>query len=202
MSQETEDIKMIRELMEKSTKFQSFNGLSIVFAGLFALVGAGYAYHIMNGVAGNYEYEPPNNMMLLIDGGIVLFLSVCVVTYFCWRKARVRNELLFSSTTRRAIYSILLPLITGGIFSLVFLFRGDVAVVCASTLIFYGLGLTNASKYTFRELYYLGIAEVILGLLSLFFIGSGLFFWALGFGIFHIIGGLLMYFRYEKNNNP
>lgn len=198
MSQGTEDIKVIRELMEKSTKFLSFNGLSIVFAGGFALAGAGIAHSILNGTAGN---EWQRNILLLADALLVFFLSVCVITYFCWKKARARQESLFSSTTRRAAYSLLLPLLAGGVFSLVFLYRGDVAVVCASTLIFYGLGVTNASKYTFPELQYLGISEVVLGLLSLFFIGSGIYFWAAGFGVCHIIFGFIMYFRYEKNNN-
>lgn len=200
MSQETEDIKVIRNLMEKSTKFLSFNGLSIVFAGVFALAGAIFAYYIINEAVDDAFHDTQRNRLLFIDALIVLFLSVSVITYFCWKKARARNESLFSSTTRRAAYNILLPLFAGGVFALVFLYRGDVAVVCASTLIFYGLGLVNASKYTFAELHYLGIIEVVLGLLSLFCTGFGLYFWAVGFGVCHIAFGIFMYVKYEKRS--
>jgi hypothetical protein len=38
----------------------------------------------------------------------------------------------------------------------------------------------------------------VLGSVSLFMPGHGLIFWALGFGVFHIIYGTSMYFKYEK----
>lgn len=186
-------------MMEKSSKFLSFNGLSIVFAGLFAIAGSVFAHFFLKGFFGS-EYNLTQKMMILLtDALIVLGLSVSVVTLFCWKKAKTNHETLFNSTTRRAAYGILLPLLAGGIFSLVFLFRGDIQIVCSATLIFYGIGLVNASRYTFPELNYLGIIEMILGLSSLFFIGLGLWFWIIGFGLCHIIFGLIMYFRYEKN---
>lgn len=200
MNKETEDIKVIREMMEKSSKFLSFNGISIVFAGFFAITGAVFAHFLLNGTFGNEYNATQKTMILLADALIVFFLSTCSVTFFCWKKARSKNETLFSSTTRRAAYSILLPLFAGGIFSLVFLFRGEVNVVCAATLVFYGLGLVNASKYTFPELNYLGMIEVILGVFALIFTGLSLYFWAIGFGLCHIIFGLIMYFRYETTN--
>lgn len=186
-------------MMEKSSKFLSFNGLSIVFAGLFAVAGAIFAHLFLNGFFGS-EYNPTQRMMILLaDALIVLCLSVGVITFFCWKKAKTNHESLFSSATRRAAYSILLPLFAGGIFSLVFLFRGEIYIVCSATLLFYGIGLVNTSRYTFPELNYLGIIEVILGLLSLLFTGPALCLWAAGFGLFHIIFGLIMYFRHEKN---
>ncbi|MDR1698955.1 MAG: hypothetical protein LBR75_03940, partial [Prevotellaceae bacterium] len=47
MNQQTEDIKAIRRLMEQSSKFVSFNGLSIVVAGIIACVGAAFAYFFL-----------------------------------------------------------------------------------------------------------------------------------------------------------
>jgi hypothetical protein len=64
-------------------------------------------------------------------------------------------------------------------------------------LIFYGLGLVNAGKFTFGEIYYLGILEIITGLISAFIPGRGLIFWIFGFGILHIIYGLAVYRKYE-----
>lgn len=197
MSKETEDIKVIREMMEKSSKFLSFNGLSIVFAGLFAIAGAAFAHFFINGTL-RIEYNTTQQMViLLVDALIVLALSTGAVTFFCWKKARTNNETLFNGTTRRAAYSILLPLLAGGIFSLVFLFRGEIHIVCAATLTFYGIGLVNTSKYTFPELNYLGIVEVALGLAALFLPTASLALWTIGFGLCHIITGVIMYFKYE-----
>ena len=192
---------MIREMMEKSSKFLSFNGLSIVFAGFFAIAGATFAHlFLRDAFGGDYNWMQ-KIVVLIIDALLVLFLSVCSVTFFCWKKSRSNHESLFSSTTRRAAYSLLLPLFAGGIFSLVFLFRGDLHTVYAATLIFYGLGLVNASKYTFPEVNYLGITTVILGLSAVFLTDLSLYLWAAGFGLCHIIIGFVMYFKYETNTN-
>ena len=201
MNKEAEDIKMIREMMEKSSKFLSFNGLSIVFAGIFALIGATVAYLFLNEIIDCVEYDMKLKMIiLLIDASAVLFLSVCSVTFFCWKKARTNNESLFNSTTRRATYSLLLPLFAGGIFSLFFISTGDVSIAYATTLTFYGLGLVNTSKYTFSEINILGITLVTLGISALLFANLSLYIWATGFGVCHIIAGFIMYFRYENKN--
>ena len=64
------------------------------------------------------------------------------------------------------------------------------------TLIFYGLALVNASKYTITEIRSLGVIEISLGLVSMWWIGHGLLFWSIGFGILHIVYGIIMQRRY------
>ena len=185
-------------MMEKSSKFLSFNGLSIVFAGLFAIAGATFVHFFMSGSFGAEYNLTQIKIIFLIVALLVLFLSFCSVTFFCWKKSRANHESLFNGTTRRAAYNLLLPLLAGGVFSLVLLYRGDFHTVYAATLIFYGLGLVNTSKYTFSEISYLGVACVILGLFTLFLANMSLYLWATGFGLCHIIIGLMMYFKYEK----
>ncbi len=92
----------------------------------------------------------------------------------------------------------MLPLGTGGIFCLIMFYHGVIGLVAPATLIFYGLALINASKYTLNDIRYLGICEIILGLLAAIFVSNGLIFWALGFGVLHIVYGFVMYFKYEK----
>ena len=65
-------------------------------------------------------------------------------------------------------------------------------------LLFFGLALLNASKYTFGEIKILGISEIILGLVSMYWTSLGLLFWAIGFGLFNIIYGVYMYVKYER----
>ena len=54
------------------------------------------------------------------------------------------------------------------------------------------------SRYTQRDIKYLGYTEIGLGLLAGIFLNYGLLFWSLGFGVFHIVYGVAMYYKYER----
>ena len=198
MNQQVEDIKIIREMMERSSKFQSLNGLSIVLAGIAASVGGVVAYiYVVKEALSQGFYSSEDIRFLLIDAASVLIIAIAAITFLSWRKAKANRQALFNKVTIRAAYNLSLPLVSGAILCIVFLLRGDVAILAPMTLIFYGLGLVNASKFTFDEIHALGITEVILGLLALIFLYNGIFFWILGFGVAHIVFGSIMYFKYE-----
>ena len=97
------------------------------------------------------------------------------------------------------LFNFMIPLITGGIFSLTLLSQGFYGFVAPATLIFYGLALVNGGKHTLNDIKYLGLSEIAVGLVALYFVGYGLLFWAFGFGILHIIYGTVMYFKYDRN---
>ncbi|MDR2841530.1 MAG: hypothetical protein LBV75_09805 [Paludibacter sp.] len=198
MNQQVEDIKVIREMMEKSVKFQSFNGLSIVIAGIIAVIGAVFAYFYLLGDPSLSNYNHAQELTVLFaDAMVVLGISGVVITFFCWQKAKQNHQSLFNTTTKRAAYNLLVPLAAGGIFALIFLLRGNMEIVISSTLLFYGLGLVNASKYMFPEIHYLGIIEIVLGLIAAVLTHYGLLAWTLGFGFFNILFGVIMYIKYE-----
>jgi hypothetical protein len=139
-------------------------------------------------------------LILLADAVIVLFISLSFGIYFSWKKAKKNHQALFNSLSKRIIYNMAIPLVSGGIFSLVLLLRADagVSLVSSATLLFYGLALVNVSKYTFDEIHHLGIVEILLGLLGVIFTHNGILFWAIGFGLCHIIYGVVMYKKYDK----
>jgi hypothetical protein len=70
-------------------------------------------------------------------------------------------------------------------------------LVAPATLIFYGLALVNAERYTLTDIKYLGYCQIGLGLISLFFLGWGLVAWTFGFGVLHIVYGLIMHKKYK-----
>ena len=107
---------------------------------------------------------------------------------------------MWNTTSKNLIVALFIPLVTGGLFSFILIWHGATFIISSTTLIFCGLALINASKYTVSDIRYLGISQVIIGLVDAVDIGYGLFYWALGFGIMHIIYGTIMYFKYEKNN--
>ena len=200
----------IRDLMERSSKFLSLSGLSGVFAGIFALIGAAVAYvrfktdwlaEILIPL-GAYQGQSRQDVIgfLLVDGLCVLFLSLSLGIWFTVRKGRKRGLSLWNATSKRLLLSMLVPLVTGGIFCLAMLHYGFIWLVFPATLLFYGLALVSASRFTYPEVFYLGISEITIGCIALFMTGYSLLFWALGFGVLHIIYGLTMYNRYERKN--
>jgi predicted lysophospholipase L1 biosynthesis ABC-type transport system permease subunit len=200
----------IRDLMQRSSKFLSLSGLSGVSAGITALVGASVAYLRLKTDAFNYESNEQLTVLtrremmefILIDGSLVLVVALLLGVFFTVRKARKFGQSVWNPISQRLLVSLLIPLVTGGIFCLAMFYRNILWVSFPATLIFYGLALLNASKYTVRDLEYLGIMEVILGLVSLFLAGYNLLIWTLGFGVLHIIYGTYMYFKYERGVKP
>ena len=105
---------------------------------------------------------------------------------------------LFNSSFSRTLKSLFIPLFSGGIFCLLLINQHMYGLVAPATLIFYGLGLVSSSKFSYNELEFLGYFELLLGFIASFYIGSGLLFWIIGFGVCHIVFGLLIHFKYDK----
>ncbi len=205
--QQLEQIKEIHSMMERSSRFISLSGLSGVFAGFFALAGAG-AFSVYINQKLNYGYTelirltdidaiPSLVTFCIVDALLVITLSLVFAIFFTTRKARETGQKLLDGSARRLLLSLFIPLITGGIYCLGLLHYDRFGLIAPTTLIFYGLALLNASKYTLDEIKWLGITEIIIGLTGMFFIGYGVTLWAIGFGVMHIIYGLMMYVRYE-----
>ncbi len=199
------DLTEIRSMMERSTKFLSLSGLSGILAGIYALVGAYVAYRLFyiengsvlyNTIDGQEMSGKVNNLILLAL--VVLALSVGTAVILSLKKSRKDGEKIWTSSARRVIINMAIPLVTGGIFILILLSKGLFGFLAPATLLFYGLALVNASKFTFEEIRSLGIVQIVLGLLASYFIGYGLIFWALGFGLMHIVYGIVMHLKYEK----
>ena len=198
------DIASIRNMMERSVKFISLSGLSGVIAGIYALLGAGYVYYIVYypyspfGLRFYYANESHLIVQLLVTAMIVLILSLATGYWFSLRKAKRLGVSIWNKASRQLMVDLLIPLLSGGLFILILLSRGYYGVAAPACLIFYGLALINASRNTYAEVRYLGLTEIMLGLISAFIPGYGLIFWALGFGVLHIIYGAVMHFRYDK----
>ena len=203
-----ETLHEIRDMMEKSSRFLSLSGLSGVFAGLFALAGAGAAYSylgigVLEPAYRHYAYHqgqpaPGFIQFFLLDATLVLVAALSAGVYFTARKARKQGQSIWGFTARRLLFSMMIPLVAGGLFCLALIYHGAFALAAPATLIFYGLALLNGSKYTLHDVRYLGITEIILGIVASFFIGYGLLCWAVGFGVMHILYGAIMYYKYER----
>jgi len=198
------DIQEIRSIMEKSSRFLSLSGLSGILAGIYALIGAYMAYRIFYFsdeiiYSSLSQQAVTNNVVKLIILALsILILAIGTAILLSYRRARKTKSPIWDSTSKRLLINLLIPLVTGGILILILFSKGVIGLIAPLTLIFYGLALVNASKYTYTEIRNLGLFEILLGLLSAYYIGYGLLFWAIGFGVLHIVYGTMMYFKYER----
>jgi hypothetical protein len=196
------DLASIRNIMERSVKFISLSGLAGIMAGIYAMAAAAYVYYqIYMGEISRprefFEFYPSSVYQIVVVGAITLAASLATGWYFSFRKAKRIGTSIWNATSKRMLINLFVPLIAGGIFALIILYHGYYGLVAPSCLIFYGLALNNASQNLFDEIRYLGYFEIVLGLLSTFYPGYGLIFWAVGFGLLHIIYGIVMYRKYD-----
>lgn len=199
-------LKDIRQMMEKSTRFISLSGLSGIAAGVCALAGTWIAGKILDNYYGNYNSrgfftgdEFSKLKIKLIGLAVLVFLAAFAFAFFfTWRRARRQKVSLWGPVSKRLLWNMMLPLLAGAGFILAMLRYDDWVYVSSASLIFYGLALTNASKFTLTDIRYLGYCEIILGLVNMFYTGSGLYFWAMGFGVLHIVYGVIMWNKYER----
>lgn len=201
-----EDIKDIRRIMERSSRFISLSGLSGVSAGICALIGAYLGYRMLDNYYGSYNStgffsgdEFSRLKIRMASLAAIVFIVAFISSYYLtWRKAKRQGLPVWDHTSRRLAWNMLVPLIAGGAF-IVGMLRYDIWLfVSPACLLFYGLALVNASKYTLSDIRYLGYCEIVLGLINMVYPGYGLWFWAVGFGVLHIIYGTLMWMKYER----
>ncbi|SDS66686.1 hypothetical protein [Gramella sp. MAR_2010_147] len=204
------DLSEIKNMMNRSSRFISLSGLAGVFAGGYAIIGAIIAKMLLSGNDSVYgetydafsveNLDSSLTLKLFLIAIAVLILAIGTAIFLTTRKANKNEQKIWDSTSRRLVINFFAPLAAGGVFCLVLLQYEIIGLIAPAMLLFYGLSLIHASKYTFGDLKGLGYSNVVLGLIATQFIGYGLYFWAAGFGVFHIIYGIWMYNKYDRKN--
>ncbi len=188
--------------MERSSKFISLSGLSGILAGVYALTGAAVAFCLIREPL-NYQQIPFLHLLGLLPylmgiALVVLIASIATGVLLTYRKAKKKGQPIWGKTSRDLLFNMSVPLVTGGLLILIFLYRGYFGIVAPTSLIFYGLALMAAGNFTFSDVRVLGISEIILGLITACLPGYGLLLWEIGFGVFHIVYGWVMYIKYDR----
>ena len=206
--EQLEHIGEIKDLMQRSSRFLSLSGLSGISAGIIALIGAGAAYYRLNyweteqliATEGRriLDITEEASTHLLILAVIILILALGFGYLFTRQKAQKAGDEMWGRTSMKLLINLLIPLVAGGIFCLFMYHHSLYVLIAPATLIFYGLACVNASHHTLNDIRYLGIFNIFLGLVNCFFLGYGLVFWAIGFGVMHIIYGSVLYSKYDS----
>ena len=191
------DIAEMRSMMERSSKFLSLSGLAGIMAGIYALAGAFIVYKV-------FDFHPDQADLsgglveVILTAFIVLVLAIGTAIILSYRNANKRREKFWDPTARRVLINLGVPLLSGGLLIIILISKGMIGLAAPFTLIFYGLALYNAGKFTYEEMKSLGLIQIALGLISSYFVEYSLIFWAIGFGVFHIIYGIYIHYRHER----
>jgi hypothetical protein len=201
-----EALNDIRSMMRKSSRFLSLSGLSGIFAGVYALAGFFIVnWYINEKLAIEFmrnEGDLITVYLFFAEVAIgVLSLSLITAYIFSARKAKKNNSKLFDHTAWQLMWHMAVPLAAGGLLSIALVLNGAIVFIAPVMLCFYGTAIFAASRMTYDDVKYLGLGEIALGLICAFDLGNGLLYWALGFGVLHIIYGALMWWKYERIKN-
>lgn len=195
------DIAQIRAIMERSSKFLSLAGWAGIMAGVYALAGAYIAYTVLDFNPDRLLSATPQSTdlrMVIGLGIIILLLAVGTAIVLSYNKATKRGEKLWNAIVKRLVINMAVPLVVGGLLILILIAKGLIGFIIPFTLLFYGLALYNAGRFTYEIVKSLGLIQIGLGLLSAYYIEYGLICWAIGFGAIHIVYGIYMHYRYER----
>lgn len=203
-----EDLKTIKRIMEESSRFLSLSGLSGLFAGVIALIGGAVAFFVIlksNSLSANELFirlsANETNLQkieLILLAVLVLILAIGGALYFSFRRSRHLDLRIWTPISKRLLLNFLVPLVTGGFFIIILYLNNLWLFIVPSMLIFYGLALVNAGKFTYSEVFYLGLIEIATGIISAILPEYAIISWGFGFGLLHIFYGLIMYRRYEE----
>lgn len=197
------DIVEIRSMMERSSKFLSLAGWAGIMAGIYALLGVYLAYDFLGFTPEKITTPGSENLFSNVSeitflGLIILILSLGTAVVLSARKARKKREKIWNPTARRLVINMAIPLFSGGILIVIMILHDLLSLIAPLSLLFYGLALFNAGRYTYDEVRVMGLVQIVLGLLSSWFVEWGLFLWAIGFGLVHIIYGIYLHYKYER----
>lgn len=202
-------INDIKKLMERSSKFSALSGLSGIIVGFMAIICIGISYTIL----GITPLEPISYLsilnrdgaidtellkLLIINFSVVLLASFLTAIWLSNKNAVKKGEQIWDLTAKRMLFNFSIPMLAGGAYCFILFSQNHVELILPATLLFYGLALLNASKYTVDDIKYLGVLLVLLGLFASLYVDKALLLWGIGFGALHIVYGSFMYFKYEK----
>lgn len=197
------DIKEIKDIMNRSSRFLSLSGWSGISVGVVAGIAAYLAYELIFKGHALLQFKAVSlselqlqNLLLLAIGALVV--SIALVFILTTRETRKRNQKIWDTTSKRILLNLAIPLFTGGILCLIFLSHGFIGLLPGMSMVFYGLALIHVSKFTLPEIRSLGIYEVILGILAFQFVEYALIAWTIGFGLLHIIYGIVVTRKYKS----
>ncbi len=201
-SHQLSTLREIKQIMDQSSRFTPVSGWSGIAAGVCAIIGASIAQYYLSTPGSAFSENDNTFIITLIWIALITFASAFLLAvYFTYKRSTRLQTTVWSTTAKRALFNVAIPMVVGGIFILKLIELQQYSLVTATSLIFYGLALINGGKYSLAEIKQLGYLQILLGIANCWLPQFGLLLWALGFGVLHIIYGVLVLMKYEKKTS-
>jgi hypothetical protein len=176
-----DNLRYIRETMERSAYFTAVPGWGQVVIGSTALVAAYLAWRQTSAASWLYIWLAEAAISLLIAG------------WTMDRKARALQVPLLSGPGRKVAFSLAPPVFVGALLTVVLYRMGLTGLIPAVWLLLYGTGVVTGGMFSVRVVPVMGLCFMLLGAVALFAPPEwGNFFMAAGFGGLHIIFGAII----------
>jgi hypothetical protein len=176
-----DNLRFIRETMERAGSFTAVPGRGGVAMGITALGAAAIA---------SSQTSPMAWLLTWITEAV---LAIAIAGWTTYSKARAAGTSLFSGPGRRFVYSFAPPLLVGVLLTALQLRTGVVGAIPGEWLLLYGTGVVTGGAFSIRVVPLMGLCFMVLGAVALFCPWSwGNIFLAAGFGALHIIFGAVI----------
>ncbi|MCJ7503615.1 MAG: hypothetical protein MUP80_11225 [Acidobacteriia bacterium] len=183
--QAMEDIRYIRETLERSTSFTAVPGKGGVLMGITGLLAAGVAVRM------------PSADGWLATWMLEALVALALGGWTMRRKARAANVPLLSGPGRKFALGLSPPLLAGGLRTVGLYRAGLLSALPGTWLLLYGAGVVTGGAFSVRAVPLMGACLMALGAAALFSPAAwGNAFLAAGFGGVHIVFGVLIARRY------
>jgi hypothetical protein len=174
-----EDLRYIRDTMERSAAFTAVSGWGIAVLGATAIATAWLAAR----QASSFAW-----LRVWLGEGL---LGVAVALLTCTWKANRRGLPLFSGPARRVALGLAPPLVAGALMTFLLFRSGMQAAIPAMWLLLYGAGIMTGGAFSVPIVPVMGLCFMLLGGLAVLSpVAWGNWFLGAGFGGLHIVFGL------------
>jgi hypothetical protein len=176
-----DNLKFIRETMERSTAFTAVPGYGGAFMGLTAIAASVIA----------------NSQPLVNDWLTVWFseavLAFAIGLFAMWQKSKIAKIPLNSAPARKFAMSFLPPLICGVVLTFGLWRFGHFEAMIPAWLLLYGAAVICGGAFSVRIVPVMGWCFVALGAIAFLLpAGYGNLVMGFGFGVLHIIFGIII----------
>ena len=185
-----DNLRYIRETMEAAGSFTAVPGWGGIAMGFTAVAAAILAS------------RAPSKQIWLMEWLSAGLVAIALGVLAMWRKARARGIPLWSSPTRKFVFSFVPPLIAGAALTLA-LWRADMVNALPGVwLMLYGTGVITGGAFSVPVVPVMGVCFLAEGALALFLpslwppLAWGNVWLGLGFGGLHILFGNIIARRY------
>lgn len=181
-----ENLRYIRETMERAGSFTAVPGWGGIAMGATALAAAGFASHA--------AASPLLWLSIWLGEGI---LAIAIGVFAMWRKARAAGLPLLSAPARKFVFSFAPPVIAGAVLTIALYHAGDLAPIPGVWLMLYGTGIITGGAFSVRIIPVMGACFLAEGAVALFTPHALADLWlGAGFGGLHMLFGTIIAKRY------